>query len=313
MKVFTFCWLVMLTIGVKSQNLVPNPSFEDFITCPTQQGEIFYAVPWFAGTKDYYGNLSSSTDYYNSCNNFINGLFGVPSVAFGNQYAKTGNAYAGFIFWRPVAYSEYLEVKLIQPLDSGKKYCIEFWVNNSGFEWAIDAIGLVFTDDSLITTGATPIIMTPSVENPAGNILADSTNWIAISGYYISKGGEQFITIGCFLDNVDINYQACTNINHPVAYYLVDDVSVVNCDPVNPVPDGSISVHPNPVADELTLEAKWNTFPISYDIYNAIGQLLYKGEMQEKQILYTASYSPGVYFIRFNYNGRLIYKKVVKE
>ncbi len=313
MKVFTFCWLVMLTIGVKSQNLVPNPSFEIFIQCPDNTTQIAFAIPWFAGMKDYYGNLSSSTDYYNSCNNSINGLYGVPNIMFGNQYAKTGNAFSGFVFWRGAQYREYLEVKLIHPLDSGKKYCVEFWVNNSGFEWAIDAIGLVFTNDSLITSNATPIIMFPSIENPSGNILSDTINWVPVSGNYIAKGGEQFITIGCFLDSSEVQHLAISNSNIPAAYYLVDDVSVVNCEPIIPTPDGSISVYPNPVADELTLEAKWNTLPITYDIYNAIGQLLYKGEMHEKQTLYTSSYAPGVYFIRFNYDGKLIYKKVVKE
>ncbi len=278
------------------------------------QSEIYYAVPWFAGMTDFTGNLSSSTDYYNSCNNSINGFFGVPNILFGNQFAKTGNAYAGFIFWeQEVPYREYLEVKLIQPLDSGKKYCVEFWVNNSGFKWAIDAIGLVFTSDSLITLSSTPILLTPSIENSVGNILNDTINWVPISGAYIAKGGEQFITIGCFLDSSEVQHIAISNASLHDAYYLVDDVSVVNCEPIIPTPDGSIIVYPNPVADELTIEAKWNTLPISYDIYNAIGQLLYKGEMHEKQTLYTSGYAPGVYFIRFNYDGKLIYKKVVKE
>ena len=306
----------MTVASATSQNLVPNPSFENYITCPDNTSEIFYAAPWFAGSKSWSGNLEGSTDYFNICNNSINNYCGVPDPLVGfHQEARTGNAYAGFIFWTsPSPYREYLEVKLLQPLDSGKKYCVEFWVNNSGFKWAIDAIGLVFTSDSLITISSTPIIFSPSIENPTGNILNDSVNWIPISGTYTAKGGEQFITIGCFLDNSEVQDLIIANNSfEPAAYYLVDDVSVVNCDPVIPVPDGSISVYPNPVADELTLEAKWNTIPILFDVFNAIGQLLYKGEMQEKQILYTASYAPGVYFIRFNYNGRLIYKKVVKE
>ena len=309
--------IIALRLSLKTviaqNNLVPNPSFEIYINCPTIMTQIYFAFPWFTGSKDMInGALISSTDYYNSCNNSINGFVGVPVFgSLGFQYPRTGNAFAGYIFWETGGgYREYLEVKLIEPLDSGIKYCVGFWVNNSGFgHWAIDAFGLVFTKDSLLTIEATPIIRAPDIENPSGNIITDSLNWTKISGEYIAKGGEKFITIGCFLNNSDINKIVFSHYND-YAYYLVDDVSVVRCDEINPIP--IIVVYPSPALEDFTIEAKGNTVPIYFEIYNAIGQFVYKSNMIEKTVVPTANFAAGMYVIRFRNSERLEYRKVVK-
>ncbi len=189
------------------QNLVPNYSFENYIDCPFTTSEIYKAIPWFAGMKDINGNLDCSSDYFNLCNNSINGYVGVPIFGpIGFQYPRTGNAFAGFHFWSPTWGREYIEVKLIQSLDSGAKYCVEFWINNSGFaHWATDAFGLIFTKDSILTLGGTPIILPPDIENPSSNIITDTLNWTKVSGTYLAMGGEQFITIENFLNDSVIN------------------------------------------------------------------------------------------------------------
>ena len=55
--------LSMAVICSYAQNLVPNPSFEIFITCPNTFGQIGLAIPWFQSNT-----IASSSDYYNSCN-----------------------------------------------------------------------------------------------------------------------------------------------------------------------------------------------------------------------------------------------------
>ena len=65
-------------------NLVPNPSFEDTVTCPNNRGQITYATSWLNPTI-------ASPDYMNACNA---GQVGVPSNYLGTQNAHTGNAYA---------------------------------------------------------------------------------------------------------------------------------------------------------------------------------------------------------------------------
>ncbi len=314
MKRCIFILFIICTYGWISNaqtNLVPNPSFEIYNECPAYMAQIYKAIPWFAGAYDIDSSLTSSTDYFNSCNNLINGSVGVPVFGVkGFQYPRTGNAFAGFDFWEN-GYRETLEVKLIEQLDSGVHYYVEFWVNNSGFgQWVIDAIGLVFSEDSLLTLASIPLILPPDIENLTGNIIRDTLNWIKISGLYIAKGGEQFITIGCFLDNSEIQKEIFFQLPNSYAYYLVDDVSVVRCDEINPIP--IIVVYPSPALQDFTIEAKGNSQQIDFEIYNTIGQLIYKSNMLEKTVVPTANFAAGMYVIRFRNSERLEYRKVVK-
>ena len=52
----------LLSGFVKSQNLVPNWSFETYTVCPNGNSQLPSATPWFAPT-------TNSSDYYNACNN----------------------------------------------------------------------------------------------------------------------------------------------------------------------------------------------------------------------------------------------------
>ena len=88
---------------------------------------------------------------------------------------------------------------------------------------------------------------------------------------------------------------------------------MVRCDTFISKPVVVINVYPNPVIDELTIEAKGNTIPIWFEIYNTIGQLICKGSMVGKIIIPTNRLAGGMYVIRFENGGRVIYKKVVKS
>src|SRR3989304_3331262 len=120
-------------------NLVPNWSFEDTLTCPTTAGEIDKAPPWFNPTL-------STPDYYNSCNG---SSVGVPYHGSDYQPARTGNAYAGiWVYQMGTDYREYIEVKLIDSLDQGKKYCVSFYVNLAGNVAPIDALHALLSIDT---------------------------------------------------------------------------------------------------------------------------------------------------------------------
>src|SRR5690606_32613561 len=73
-----------------AQNLVPNWSFEDTVACPTSLTQIDKAIGW--------SSYRQSPDYFNSCApvNYPQNV-SVPTNQWGDQFAKTGNAYAGFV------------------------------------------------------------------------------------------------------------------------------------------------------------------------------------------------------------------------
>ncbi len=302
-------------------NLVPNPSFETYDDCPTNWSQIIHAKPWLPSYREVEnGNLYSSADFFHSCNNNINNNAGVPSpnqdalIKF-FQYPKTGNGYAAIIIASHGLYNyrEYLEVKLLDSLQQGKKYCVEFWINFAGNKYATDAIGACLSKDTLYSMNPNwsyLINANPQIINLQGNILKDSIKWVNISGIMIAEGGEQFITIGNF-KNDELTFLDTVNYYElPCAYYLVDDVSVVRCEEINPIP--IIVVYPSPALEDFTIEAKGNTLPIDFEIYNTIGQLVYKSSMIEKTVVPTANFAAGMYVIRFRNSERLEYRKVVK-
>ena len=324
-KYFIF-FLLFVKESFSQTNLIPNTSFEIYIDCPTSLTQIDYAIPWFSP--------SGSSDYFNSC--FIPpfpipcGGAGVPNNNMGYQEARTGQAYGGICFcepgWPNGGYREYIEVKLLDTLKTGKVYCVEFWVSLARFcmnpvPIGVDGLGAFFSKDTLqysINDTSQVFNVIPQLQNPEWNIITDTSNWVKISGWFVAQGGEDYMTIGNFKrDENTHTLIAYTNIPGPPvgndAYYFIDDVSVMECDTTKPLSgDNIINVYPNPVEDELTLEAKGNTLPIEFEIYNTIGQLVYKSSMLEKTMIYMKLLTPGMYIIRFRNSERLEYRKVVK-
>ena len=172
MKLLFLIFFLGLGIKLSAQiNLVPNPSFEVYDTCPNSGAQIARAVPWFQPYTP-----ESSTDYYNACA-LTN--YGVPSNIAGYQTANTGYAYAGFSpgFANGSNIREYLEVELDYTLNSGKQYCISFNVSfaNSS-RVAVDMLGAVLTSTPVYYSnppwGVLPLI--PQLENQIGNIISDT-------------------------------------------------------------------------------------------------------------------------------------------
>ena len=100
---FLFTILFFCTLlTINAQNLVPNPSFEIYDTCPNNYGGNNLSNGWYP--------FSSSPDYFNACS--INSSVGVPVNGFGNQNASTGNAYCGFASYHSSNWNELLGRKL---------------------------------------------------------------------------------------------------------------------------------------------------------------------------------------------------------
>ncbi len=222
------------TFTFSQNNLVSNPSFENYTSCPAQNSELYKAPPWFQPTQ-------ATPDYFNICSMGIwPSNMDVPTNYFGYQYARTESAYAGFasMFNLPSSFGlnlrEYVEGKLIEPLKKGNRYSVEFYVSLSNLSWySTDAMG-AFLGDSLVNFGINYMYLlnaVPQISNPKGNVLKDTLNWMKVSGEFIAEGGERFITIGNFIPDT-LNTIDTLYVYEHVAYYYVDDVSVIclDCD-----------------------------------------------------------------------------------
>jgi hypothetical protein len=84
--------LVFLLKTSYSQNLVPNPSFEIYDTCPDNLGQISRAIGWHDAIPD--------GEYFNVCSHDTNGsgipYIGVPLNTAGYRTPASGNGYARY-------------------------------------------------------------------------------------------------------------------------------------------------------------------------------------------------------------------------
>jgi gliding motility-associated-like protein len=211
---------------ILSNNLVPNPSFEIYTSCPSSQGDIYKASGWFNG-------CSWNPDYYNSCAIINNPTFGTPiSQANNFQVPKTGDAYAGIhIYSGNNNFREYIAIKMSDSLIKNHKYCAKFYTSFGATSHALDLMGVYFSTDSLIcNNNGTLFNKTPQICNPYGNVLIDTLNWMKISGSFISTGDEKYLYIGDFYPDSQ-NTIVSFNLNFPntICYYYIDDVSLCEC------------------------------------------------------------------------------------
>jgi hypothetical protein len=208
------------TIG---RNLVPNPSFESQSACPTGLSQLSLATPWMPahqGTPDYFHACATSGSNVN-----------VPGNLLGTRAPRTGQGYAG-IHVGPAynMYREYIEAPLTNALGAGK-YEVSFYVSLSDrSQWAINQMGALLSVGPVPSTGSYVLGSLPQVSY-TGPYLQDKLGWTLISGTFNALGGEDHVVIGNFADDPSTPPLTGQGGNAPVAYYYIDDVSVLRCGP----------------------------------------------------------------------------------
>ena len=214
-------FLAVFGLDANAQNLVPNPSFEDYSECPYSDGQIHFAEPW--------RSVGASPDFFHKCSNdFSSTIVGVPENFPGNQYPFSGLGYAGLSTYNNFENREYIQSDLSVTLDSGSLYMIKFYVSLADGSWnAINSIGLFLSKDSIYSTNGQALDQyVPQILSD--EFITEKSDWVEISGCYLAKGNEQYITIGNFNnnDNTETLYDPSTSGSN-LAYYYIDDVSVV--------------------------------------------------------------------------------------
>ena len=96
---------------VTGQNLVPNPSFEIYTSCPGPYwpNDVNKAAPWYNPT-------GSSPDYFDTCATAVGAGIGIPYNAFCFQYPRTGSACVGLYSFGGNSVRDYVQVKLLDTL-----------------------------------------------------------------------------------------------------------------------------------------------------------------------------------------------------
>lgn len=222
-----FLILLLLILFCKysfTQNLVPNPSFEDTIQCPAGTSSFNSSMNWISPTI-------ASPDHFHSCNT---SNVGVPSNGFGWQTARTGNSYTGITtsdFVSSNEYREYIQCELISPLNAGQQYEVSFFVSLSeGSGKACDNIGAYLSSTQISSSSNLTLLYSPQITSPINDPITSKTEWTEITGTFIATGGEKYITIGVFTTNANTNWVNVSGGWLFEPYYYIDDVSVFKVD-----------------------------------------------------------------------------------
>lgn len=249
----------VLLLNSNAQNLVLNPSFENYRELPYLYTTLdsFFCKGWYVPSE-------SSPDYYHK-NSGIPDL-GIPYNLFGKHPAKTGDAYIGIIPIVWDGYMEHITGTLKTSLEKGENYIISFnirFAGNTCFFFASN-IGVYFSDTRFPLNGYSipfydELLLPEIVSNIKEESFVKDTGWYEIRRNYTANGSEKYFTIGIFYEvdwnmenktehfiqlklnsknrqkfyeknqnilQINPNYKMNPSFGDEVPYYFIDDVTI---------------------------------------------------------------------------------------
>lgn len=216
----------------QEDNLVPNGSFENSdLRKLKKQGELeTYTEDWFRATEvllDLYAEGMKSEK--------VN----IPDNIYGTQEAADGVCYAGLRAFSkdPKVKRTYYEVELTTELEKNQLYCVSFDISLSDLSrYAVNGIGAVLSDRKVEQGNTGLLVRTPDVLHKTDKVMSLMDGWETVCGTYIGSGEEEYIIIGGFHTDKDIEDEKVkkpsdvpgTQVGH--AYYYLDNVKVTPID-----------------------------------------------------------------------------------
>jgi hypothetical protein len=302
-----------------SQNLVPNPDFEQYTLCPdnfsSSNDELSRCISW--------SSFRETPDYYNICSSYP--YITPPNCYFGFQYPHSGNAFVGFYTFNPVINNrEFIGAQLISPLVFKQKYFISFYINLGGQNLgtiASDKIGITFSTVPYSYSDPAPINNTAHFYS--NNIITDTLNWTIIRGSFVADSeAYAYLIIGNFFNDI---YTDTVHLypNNGDAYYYIDDICVSTdslfCENWLGVQeqseDNNLTIYPNPCTTQLTVQ--YNILPgepATVSLLNITGKTLMQAKTEENEFTFNTENLPaGLYLVKVEANGTVALQKVIKE
>lgn len=225
------CCLLFVQVYARAQNLVPNPSFEEYEVCP-------YAISFVEGDRPtYWRSWYNTPDYFNACAGDLldlDTLVDVPQNGWGYQSAHHGQAYVGAWALYPGDFREYVGVALSVPLEVGTAYQVSYWVS-------LAHAGSYFLTPGACNKHGALFAMASNAWEPsdgpafafrnyahvfAQEIIIDTVGWTEINGVFVADSAYQYLVIGNFFDNANTDAMELPEGEPILPYYFIDDVCV---------------------------------------------------------------------------------------
>ena len=315
-------------------NLVENPSFEFRPECDDNNGPLEEAPPWFNPT-------GASPDVFHECAvqiedacpfpdevNLNPWLFGVPTNVLGCQEPVSGAGYGGLYTYGPNVlgfdFREYLAVPLSKTMVAGETYLVRFYVSLADRAlYAIHALQVLFSADVILEESSLGVLnYSPALSHTAGDYITDKDTWTELSWEYTAVGTENYMYIGNFQPNSDIDtlFVLPDSINtlwyFDDAYYYVDDV-YVGTEALTVLERNnqfSLEIRPNPASEALTISSDIQIHKLS--VYSVDGKLIHHDSNRwvGKRNLDINAFAAGIYILSVSAEkGNIANQKFVKR
>ena len=232
------------------QNLILNPSFEDFSSCPSNFTNVSALL------QDVSLPTSSSGDYFNQCSNED---FGIPNNFKGNQPAAEGNGYMGLYFYALNDYREYAQLGMQRALRGKFPHKISFKVSLAETSTlALKNMSIILTNGKLRLPNSTTLtterlnlqggLEFQEIPLKADRSMADTEGWVTLSAEFEAKGFESHLLIGNFKDNTNselLDHEG-NRIPSDFSYYFIDDFQLEEMPRINYEKDKIYVLEQNP-------------------------------------------------------------------
>lgn len=240
--VITTIFLLTTYWTSSSQNLVRNPSYEEYHMCPSSEGPLgslnnhvkdWNSVSNSTGTPGYtdgpgeyfredcFKYFDYDSLYYYVMKDSILPHSGqaMLQVLLTNDYRKKMNVRNNYVY-----------TKLHVPLEKDSTYRVSYHVHFNRFYQIQDHVGITFIRDTTEIYSQGPQYLTDDYVGVRDSFLGPDLLWHKIEGCYTAKGGEEWLLLGEFIPNEDIHmhpWEPLWGLNGKGAYALmVDDVYV---------------------------------------------------------------------------------------
>ena len=263
--------VLLSSMTLFAQNLVQNPSFEEYTECPKRLGNFNADVAYWSTPT------IGSTDYFNACSKAM----GTPENFNGKQPADFGNGYAGMYMYAPDDYREYIQVPLTKTLEAGKKYSISFYVSLAErSDYAVKEFGVLFSEYKLqkeIKKELSKMHLYKGGGNRFNfmeigytNFYKDTKDWILVQTQFVAKGTESFLTIGNFKNNLRTRKFKTKRDAKQGAYYYIDMIALEGAEQAQTQLTQKVRESPVKTTFELDKVHTFKTILFEFDKYQLL-------------------------------------------
>lgn len=321
----TLCFLLFVApFLAQTQNLVPNPSFEQLDACP-------YATGFVVGDRPllWYSWLNSPEYFHNCALPPVDTLVNVPQNGFAYQQAFEGNAYVGMYAFGTSGgginpYREYVGCELTEPMEVGGTYDLSFYTNVAidGNYWytstACNNMGMLFTmqPNFWFEIPGPSFALRNYAHLHSLEVITDTANWTLVSSSFVADSAYQYLVLGNFFGQVQTDTVNLDQEPSLGAYYFVDAVCVTragnDCSFTSDVQEQESNVNlpwPNPADGFMNITVEPG---LDWRVYNAVGQLMAKGISRSSELTIPVyRWAEGDYLLRLQGNELKHFRFVV--